>query len=125
MIFGIGTDLVDLDRVKAIKSKTAFAKKILGPQELAKYKQMSSDQRIYYLGKQFAAKEAIAKAFGSGFTSPIFPQAIQILRNNIGKPEIVFSEEVKSYSEGLGITGSHVSLSDERNHLIAFAVLEA
>ena len=125
MIFGIGTDLVDLDRVKAIKSKTAFAKKILGPQELAKYKQMSSHQGIYYLGKQFAAKEAIAKAFGSGFTSPIFPQAIQILRNNIGKPEIVFSEEVKSYSEGLGITGSHVSLSDERNYLIAFAVLEA
>ena len=125
MIFGIGTDLVDLDRIKAIKSKTAFAKKILGPQELATYKQMSSDQGIYYLGKQFAAKEAIAKAFGSGFTSPIFPQAIQILRNSIGKPEIVFSEEVKSYSEGLGITGSHVSLSDERNHLIAFAVLEA
>ena len=125
MIFGIGTDLVDLDRFKAIKSKTAFAKKILGPQELAKYKQMSLDQGIYYLGKQFAAKEAIAKAFGSGFTSPIFPQAIQILRNSIGKPEIVFSEEVKSYSEGLGITGSHVSLSDERNYLIAFAVLEA
>ena len=124
MIFGIGTDLVDLDRIKAIKSKASFAKKILGPQELATYKQMSSDQEIYYLGKQFAAKEAIAKAFGSGFTSPIFPQAIQILRNNIGKPEIVFSEEVKSYSEGLGITGSHVSLSDERNHLIAFAVLE-
>ena len=125
MIFGIGTDLVDLDRIKAIKSKASFAKKILGPQELARYKQMSSDQGIYYLGKQFAAKEAIAKAFGYGFTSPIFPQAIQILRNNIGKPEIVFSEEVKSYSEGLGITGSHVSLSDERNHLIAFAVLEA
>lgn len=125
MIFGIGTDLVDLDRIKAIKSKASFAKKILGPQELATYKQMSSDQGIYYLGKQFAAKEAIAKAFGSGFTSPIFPQAIQILRNNIGKPEIVFSEEVKSYSEGLGITGSHVSLSDERNYLIAFAVLEA
>lgn len=125
MIFGIGTDLVDLDRIKAIKSKASFAKKILGPEELATYKQMSSDQGIYYLGKQFAAKEAIAKAFGSGFTSPIFPQAIQILRNNIGKPEIVFSEEVKSYSEGLGITGSHVSLSDERNYLIAFAVLEA
>jgi holo-[acyl-carrier protein] synthase len=125
MIFGIGTDLVDLDRIKAIKSKASFAKKILGPQELVTYKQMSSDQGIFYLGKQFAAKEAIAKAFGSGFTSPIFPQAIQILRNNIGKPEIVFSEEVKSYSEGLGITGSHVSLSDESNHLIAFAVLEA
>jgi holo-[acyl-carrier protein] synthase len=124
MIFGIGADLVDLDRIKSIKSKAAFAKKILGSQELLQYEQMSSDQGILYLGKQFAAKEAIAKAFGSGFSSPIFPQAIQILRNKFGKPEILFSQEVKSYAEGLGITGSHVSLSDERNHLIAFAVLE-
>tara|TARA_B110000438_G_scaffold45939_1_gene46086 strand:- start:1467 stop:1844 length:378 start_codon:yes stop_codon:yes gene_type:complete len=124
MIFGIGADLVDLDRIKSIKSKAAFAKKILGSQELLQYEQMSSDQGILYLGKQFAAKEAIAKAFGSGFSSPIFPQAIQILRNKFGKPEILFSQEVNSYAEGLGIKGSHVSLSDESNYLIAFAVLE-
>jgi|TARA_B110000438_G_C15680812_1_gene592276 holo-[acyl-carrier protein] synthase len=124
MIFGIGTDLVDMERIRAMKSTTAFAKKILGPQELAQYEQMSLDQGISYLGMQFAAKEAIAKAFGSGFSSPIFPQAIQVLRNKFGKPEILFSQEVKSYAEGLGIKGSHVSLSDERNHLIAFAVLE-
>jgi holo-[acyl-carrier protein] synthase len=124
MIFGIGTDLVDIERIKAIKSKAAFAKKILGPQELLQYEHMSLDQGINYLGKQFAAKEAIAKAFGSGFRAPIFPKAIQVLRNNSGKPEILFSQEINSYAEGLGIKGSHVSLSDERNHLLAFAVLE-
>ena len=85
---------------------------------------MTLDQGINYLGKQFAAKEAIAKAFGSGFRSPIFPKSIQVLRNNSGKPEILFSQEINSYAEGLGIKGSHVSLSDERNHLVAFAVLE-
>ena len=48
MIFGIGTDLVDIERIKAIKSKTAFAKKILGPQELLQYEHMTSDQGILY-----------------------------------------------------------------------------
>ena len=94
MIFGIGTDLVDIERIKAIKSKTAFAKKILGPQELLQYEHMTSDQGIKYLGKQFAAKEAIAKAFGSGFRVPIFPKAIQILRNNFGNPKYYFLKKL-------------------------------
>lgn len=125
MIFGIGTDLVNLDRIKAIKSLTSFAKKILGPQELLKFQTVSEDNVANYLAKQFAAKEAIAKAFGSGFGAPIFPQAIQVLRNDKGKPEILFSKEIESYAQGLGITRSHVSLSDESHLVIAFAVLEA
>jgi len=124
MIFGIGTDTVDLERIKAIKSPLVFAKKILGPAELEKFTELNEGQGLRYLGKQFAAKEAIAKAFGTGFRKPLFPQTIQVLRNYAGKPEIVFSKEVKSYAESLGITKSHVSLSDERNHLIAFAILE-
>ena len=125
MIFGIGTDLVNLDRIKAMKSLVGFANKILGPQELVKFQTVSGNDAVNYLAKQFAAKEAIAKAFGSGFGVPIFPQAIQVLRNDEGKPEILFSKEVESYAQDLGITRSHVSLSDESNHVIAFAVLEA
>jgi len=124
MIFGIGTDLVDLGRIGAMKSPLAFAQKILGPDELAQFKDLKQEQGLCYLGKQFAAKEAIAKAFGTGFRKPIFPQAIQILRDDSGKPEIVFSKEVKSYARDLGITKSHVSLSDDSNYLIAFAILE-
>ncbi len=124
MIYGIGTDLVDLERIKNMKSLSSFAKKILGDQELKEYAQLEEGLNQYYLGKQFAGKEAFVKALGTGFKDPIFPKDIQILRNSLGKPEVILSAGAKSYVEGLGITKSHVSLADESNHLIAFAVLE-
>ena len=124
MIYGIGTDLVDLERIKKMKSLSAFAKKILGDQELEKFAEMKEGRNYSYLGKQFAAKEAFVKALGTGFKDPLFPKDIQILRNSEGKPEVLLSGEAKSYVESLGITKSHVSLADESNHLLAFAVLE-
>jgi len=124
MIYGIGTDLVDLDRIKKIKSLSAFANKILGDLELEKYAGLPEGDSQYYLGKQFAGKEAFVKALGIGFKDPIFPKDIQILRDSLGKPEVLLSASAKSYVEGLGITKSHVSLADESNHLIAFVVLE-
>ena len=124
MIYGIGTDLVDLDRIKKMKSLSPFAEKILGAQELEEYAKLLDGSKQFYLGKQFAGKEAFVKALGTGFKDPIFPKDIQILRNALGKPEILLSAVAKSYVEDLGITKSHVSLADESNHLIAFAVLE-
>jgi len=124
MIYGIGTDLVDLDRIRKIKSLSAFANKILGAQELEEYAELVNGSKTFFLGKQFAGKEAFVKALGTGFTAPIFPKDIQILRNSDGKPEILLSAGAKSYVEDLGITKSHVSLADESNHLLAFAVLE-
>ena len=124
MIYGIGSDLVDLDRIKKMKSLSAFAKKILGAKELEEYDELLDGSKQFYLGKQFAGKEAFVKALGTGFKAPIFPKDIQILRNSLGKPEILLSADAKSYVEDLGITKSHVSLADESNHLLAFAVLE-
>ena len=124
MIYGIGTDLVDLDRIKKIKSLSTFARKILGNQELQKYQQLTDGYNQSYIGKQFAGKEAFVKALGTGFKKPVFPRDIQILRNSFGQPEVLLSDEAKSYVENLGITKTHVSLADESNHLIAFAVLE-
>jgi len=124
MIYGIGADLVDLKRIKKMKSLTAFANKILGDLELIKFAEMTEGRNHSYLGKQFAAKEAFVKALGTGFKDPIFPKDIQIIRNSAGKPEVLLSGGAKSYVESLGITKSHVSLADESNHLFAFAVLE-
>jgi holo-[acyl-carrier protein] synthase len=124
MIYGIGTDLVDLERIKKMKSPSAFANKILGDQELKKFAEMKEGRNHSYLGKQFAAKEAFVKALGTGFKDPVFPKDIQILRNSLGQPEVLLSGGAKSYVESLGITKSHVSLADESNHLFAFAVLE-
>ena len=124
MIYGIGTDLVDIDRIKKIKSLSAFAKKILGNHELKKYQQLTEGYNQSYLGKQIASKEAFVKALGTGFKKPIYPRDIQILRNSFGQPEVLLSDAAKTYVEDLGITKTHVSLADENNHLIAFAVLE-
>ena len=124
MIYGIGTDLVDLERIKKMKSPSAFANKILGDQELKKFAEMKEGRNHSYLGKQFAAKEAFVKALGTGFKDPVFPKDIQILRNSLGKPEVLLSGGAKSFVDSLGITKSHVSLADESNHLLAFAVLE-
>ena len=124
MIYGIGTDLVDLERIKKMKSPSAFANKILGDQELKKFAGMKEGRNHSYLGKQFAAKEAFVKALGTGFKDPVFPKDIQILRNSLGKPEVLLSGGAKSFVDSLGITKSHVSLADESNHLFAFAVLE-
>ena len=124
MIYGIGTDLVDLERIKKMKSPSAFANKILGDQELEQFAEMKEGYNRSYLGKQFAAKEAFVKALGTGFKDPVFPKDIQILRNSLGQPEVLLSGGAKSYVESLGITKSHVSLADESNHLFAFAVLE-
>ena len=124
MIYGIGTDLVDIERIRKVKSLSAFANKILGAKELEEYAELANGSKTFFLGKQFAGKEAFVKALGTGFKAPIFPKDIQILRNSDGKPEILLSAGAKSYVEDLGITKSHVSLADESNHLLAFAVLE-
>ena len=124
MIYGIGTDLVDLDRIKKMKSISAFANKILGDQELVKFSKLSEGTKQFYLGKQFAGKEAFVKALGTGFKDPVFPKDIQIIRNELGRPEVILSAGAKSFVEDLGIIKSHVSLADESNHLLAFAVLE-
>ena len=96
----------------------------MGNQELEKYQQLTDGLNQSYIGKQFAGKEAFAKALGTGFKKPIFPRDIQILRNSYGQPEVLLSDAAKSYIKDLGITKTHVSLADESNHLIAFAVLE-
>ena len=124
MIYGIGTDLVDVNRIKKMKSISTFANKILGESELKEFGALNGEAQKYYLGKQFAGKEAYVKALGTGFRDPIFPKDIEILRNAFGKPEVFLSAGAKSHVQDLGIIKSHVSLADESNHLIAFAVLE-
>ena len=124
MIFGIGTDIVEIERINNMNSLDGFVKKILSKNEKQFFENLKDIKKIGYLAKQFAGKEAFVKALGTGFKHPIFPKDIQILRNADGKPEILLSADAKSYVEDLGITKSHVSLADESNHLLAFAVLE-
>ena len=124
MIFGIGTDIVDVTRIKKMKSIDSFAKKILGDNEYLKFSKLSESKKVFFIAKQFAGKEAFAKAIGTGISGDINFKTIEILRNDEGKPMFKFAEKTQSLIDNLGITHSHVSLSDEKEYALAFVILE-
>ena len=101
-----------------------FAVKILSEKELAIFTNLVEPKKITYLAKQFAGKEAISKAFGTGMSSPVMFENIEILRDGNGKPVFNALDGLKKLLADLGITKSHVSLADEKNYAIAFAILE-
>ena len=124
MIFGIGTDIVDVKRIKKMKSIDSFAKKILGDNEYLKFSKLSESKKIFFIAKQFAGKEAFAKAIGTGISGDINFKTIEILRNDEGKPMFKFAEKTQLLIDNLGIAHSHVSLSDEKEYALAFVILE-
>ena len=124
MIFGIGTDIVDVKRIKKMKSIDSFAKKILGDDEYLKFSKLSESKKIFFIAKQFAGKEAFAKAIGTGISGDVNFKTIEILRNDEGKPMFKFAEKTQLLIDNLGIVHSHVSLSDEKDYALAFVILE-
>jgi len=124
MIFGIGTDIVEVERIKNLSSISKFAKKILTQKELNIFNSLNKDQKVYFLSKQFAAKEAISKALGTGIGREASLKNIEILRDEKGKPFFNAINELSEYLSNLGITKTHVSLSDEINYAIAMVILE-
>ncbi|MDA9561146.1 holo-ACP synthase [Gammaproteobacteria bacterium] len=124
MIYGIGTDIVNISRFKKMKSIKSFSEKILSEDEIKICSTFNEEKLIKYLAKQFACKEALSKAFGTGIRKPILFKELEILRDENGKPDFNPLGDVKKTLINLGITKTHVSLADESEHAIAFAILE-
>ena len=124
MIYGIGTDIVNISRIKNMKSLQLFSEKILSVDELQVSSSYDESNLISYLAKQFACKEALSKAFGTGIRKPVLFKDLEILRDEKGKPYFNPLGDVKKTIINLGITKTHVSLADESEHAIAFAILE-
>jgi holo-[acyl-carrier protein] synthase len=124
MIYGVGTDIVNISRFQKMKSIKSFSKKILSVDELKISSTYNEEKLIKYLAKQFAAKEAISKAFGTGIRKPILFKELEVLRDENGKPYFNPLGDIKKTLINLGITKTHVSLADESEHAIAFAILE-
>ena len=124
MIYGIGTDIVNISRIKNMKSRQLFSEKILSVDELQISSSYDDSKLISYVAKQFACKEALSKAFGTGIRKPILFKELEILRDEKGKPYFNPLGDVKKTIINLGITKTHVSLADESQYAIAFAILE-
>lgn len=125
MIFGIGTDIVEYARIEALWQRYGdrFAERVLSAHELPEYRAAMQPARL--LAKRFAAKEALAKAVGSGLRHPVSLHRISITHDGLGKPVLLFDETLRLYLAQLGINGHHLSVSDERDMVVAFVVLES
>ena len=124
MIFGIGTDIVDIKRIETITSLDKFASKILSHNEKEFYDSLTNQKQIKYISKQFAAKEAIAKAIRTGIRNDIHFKNIEVIRDKNGAPIFNALNRLEKIISDLGITKTHVSLADERDYAIAIAILE-
>ena len=124
MIFGIGTDIVAYSRIQGLNEKYGdrFALRLLGEKELPEYTASTDPAR--FLMKRFVAKEAFAKALGTGLRSNVTLRRIRVEHDELGKPLLVFDEILANYVAGLGVTRYHLSISDERDTAVAFVILE-
>ena len=124
MIYGIGTDIVQVGRIERDLKKFGdkFAERILTHKELAEYHDNSS--RAHFLARRFAAKEAAAKAMGTGFNNGLHWRDIGVEHNAAGKPLLEFTGKALEIIREQGITMVHVSLADEVDHAVAFVTLE-
>ncbi len=125
MIFGIGTDIVEVSRIEASIDQFGddFAKRILAATEFPSYQ--NSQIKARFLAKRFAAKEAFSKALGTGLRAPATFQNIAVSHDDLGKPVLLLATELQAFLDSKNIMQTHISISDERNLAAAFVVLES
>lgn len=124
MIFGIGTDIVEVARIEDSLARfgDAFAQRILNEREWLAFSQSQTQAR--FLAKRFAAKEAFAKALGTGLRAPATFQNIEVTHDDMGKPMLDLAPELQAVLDRQGIRYAHLSVSDEKALAAAFVVLE-
>ena len=124
MIVGIGTDVVSIDRIEKTLARFGqrFVNRVLTPAERVRYDKTAA--KASHLAKRWAAKEAFSKAIGTGIHAPFTWQSITVGRDPRGKPGIVPSTEMQRHLAALGVTRSHISLTDDAGVAVAFVVLE-
>ncbi len=124
MIYGIGNDIVDYNRIVKIyrKHPDKFANRILSKQELVLYQACLDKPR--FIAKRFAYKEAIVKAMGIGLRMGLRFGDFSILPDNLGKPILSYSDKSNQVLTQLGIAKIHVNISDEKNLIFAIAIAE-
>ena len=123
-IYGIGIDLCEVARVKSSLEKLGdrFADKILHPDEKKRYSQLKFKAK--YLAKRFAAKEAFAKAMGTGIAQGVTFPNIEVFNDELGKPCLRLHGTTQAKLDAIGQVKVHLSISDERDTAVAQVIIE-
>lgn len=124
MIFGIGTDIVRIQRMEDDLTRFGdrFVKRILTEGELKEYQDDAN--KANFLARRFAAKEAAAKAMGTGFRNGLTWRDIEVTHNSQGRPLLIFHGQARRFADEQRIIVAHLSLADEHDHAVAFVTLE-
>jgi holo-[acyl-carrier protein] synthase len=124
MIYGVGTDIVEIARVARVLTRYGerFAERILCPPELVRFRAHRNPEA--YLAKRFAAKEAFTKALGTGIHAPANWHGVWVVNLRTGQPALEFTAALAALLRARGIGHAHVSLSDEREFASATVILE-
>lgn len=129
MIYGIGTDICDIQRVAATLGRRGerFAEKVLGPHEIEVFRARRAKleaRGVAYLATRFAAKEAFSKAIGLGMRLPMTWRECEVVNAPSGKPGIRLHGELAAWFDARDLE-AHVSVSDESSYASAFVVVQA
>lgn len=122
-IIGIGTDLVQISRIENALQKRGqrFAQRILHSEEFNRF--CAHAQPVNYLAKRFAAKEAVAKAMGTGIGKHVHLGEIETRNDEHGKPYLRLHGVTDQFARQQGISEVHLSLTDERDYALAYVIL--
>ncbi len=128
MIYGIGTDICDIRRIRASLEKHGerFAQKVLSDHELKTYRLRSErwpERGVRYVATRFSAKEAFSKAIGLGMRMPMTWRLCEVGKLPSGQPTIVLHGVLKEWFEARGLR-AHVSVSDESDYATSYCVVE-
>jgi holo-[acyl-carrier-protein] synthase len=128
MIYGIGTDICDIRRIRASLEKHGdrFAQKVLSDHEMNTYRVRSErwpERGVRYVATRFSAKEAFSKAIGMGMRMPMTWRLCEVAKLPSGQPTIVLHGVLKEWFDAKGLT-AHVSVSDESDYATSYVIVE-
>lgn len=125
MIFGVGTDLVSVERIEKSLNRHGerFARRILDDAEFEEFSAHAF--QAAFLAKRFAAKEAMSKALGTGLMRELGFSDLAVGHDERGKPIARLSEKARDLLRDLGVAKMHISISDDQGLAMAFAVAES
>ena len=125
MIVGIGVDIAETARIERLAAEFGerFARRILSPHELLEFERRRHNAS--YLATRFAAKEAVAKALGTGIGKEFGFHSVQVENDEAGKPQLIFLGDAIELISNRNISNALISISDEKHYVVAMVVLES
>jgi holo-[acyl-carrier protein] synthase len=125
MIYGVGTDICDIRRIRTSLAKYGerFAQKVLSEREIAIWHKRRPDRGVRYVATRFSAKEAFSKAIGLGMRMPMTWRTCELSNLATGQPVITLHGALKEWFEARSLR-AHVSVSDESDYATSYVVVE-